>query len=71
MNTLPPNLAQPQLQAIMYALTHGGSPQGNQQIMPIMQGLGAQKHFMANASPAQTRNVSNFGALAGRPTNVW
>lgn len=71
MNTLQPFQAQPQLQAMLYALQNGGKPMGNQSIMPILHGLGAQKAFMQHSSPAQTLNVSPFGALAGRPTNAW
>lgn len=56
----------PQNQAILFALLHGGSPQGNQSLMPILQGLGAQQEWLRNATPAQTLNASNSGLLTAR-----
>lgn len=56
----------PQLQAILHALTAGSLPMGNQSLMPIMEGLGAQKQWVKGASPAQTQNASVFGIMNGR-----
>lgn len=56
----------PQMQSLLIALARGGTPQGNQSLMPLLQGLGAQQDWLKNASPAQSLNASNIGILTAR-----
>lgn len=57
----------PQLQAILYALSRGSAPMGNQApLMPTLRGLGAQQDWLKQATPAQSLNASNVGILTSR-----
>lgn len=63
---MPQQFVAPQIQSILDALRNGGRPAGNQELMPLLGGLGPMQNFVQHASAPQTQLASNPGILAGK-----